>query len=546
MAHLALNESDVGLATDKRGPSTGARPAVGHDLRELAEATFQLASELRPLLNDEAAAALDRLVREAERDACRIVVIGHVKAGKSTLVNALTQPPFAYPTTIVDTPGTDDPVRVGEALSRDALESADAYIAMLNAQQALSPGVVSLLGPLQGLQKSRLVVFVNRIDTLANPVVDGEAAVAHVCDRIAAEFPGVAIPVIAGSAIDASSLGDLKAALSRLVLQGPTMLRLQRRQRAFYEMVLNIELAARGELRSLEQLIAATRDGETTTSDWVQAAEDLKRFNALPAAIMARVKTAAQNFDRLKAEAVRHLDAALRDVARRDVLEARRRLLAQLRFTRREHIWQHDTLPLRRDLDRELQSIYGEVAEALHQVERTTSAEILDMVRELMSENSIISEDVPVSPIDPASSISVLGDTVAIELDERWRAWWRLWHGPRQRARKLEELLSAAVDPVVDDLLDKAASALETYIVVSVQRFSQLVRDVGITLDRRKLDIEAGRRNQAEKQLNGSRAPAMAEDYEARLKRQTQRIRDCARIAGDLKLLVRRCAAFGH
>jgi len=545
MAHLALNESDVDLATNNRGPSTAARPAVGHDLRELADATFQLASELRPILNDEAAAALDRLVREAEREACRIVVIGHVKAGKSTLVNALTQPPFAYPTTIVDTPGTNDPVRVGEALSREALESADVYIAVLNAQQALSPGDASLLGLLQGLQKSRLVVFVNRIDTLVNPALDGEAAVAHVCDKIAAEFPGVAIPVIAGSAMHASALGDLKAALSRLVLQGPTMLRLQRRQRALYEMVLNIELAARDELRSLEQLVAAAREGETT--HWVQAAEDLKRFNALPAAIMARVKTAAQNFDRLKGEAIRHLDAALHDVARRDVLEARRRLLAQPRFTRHEHIWQHDTLPLRRDLDRELQSIYGQVAEVLHQVERTTSTEILDMVRELMPENSMISEEVPLSPIDLASSIGVLGDTVAIELDERWRAWWRLWHGPKQRARKLEQLLSAAFDRVVGNLLDTAGSALETYIVVSVQRFSQLVRDVGITLDRRKLDIEARRRIQAEKQPNGSAKPhTLTEDCEARLKRQTQRIRDCARIAGDLKLLVRRCAALGH
>jgi len=540
MAHSAL-------AIDNQEASTSARPAVGQELCEIAVATVRLASELRPLLDDEAAAAVDRLVRDAERDACRIIVIGQVKAGKSTLVNALAQPPFAYATTIVDAPGTNDGSHVGEGLSREALENADAYIVVLNAQQPLSSGDVSLLRLLQDLQKSRLLVFVNRVDALVNPGLDGAGVVAHIRDKLVAEFPGIAIPVIAGSAKRLSGLDDLKAVLSRLVLQGPAMLRLQRRQRVLYEMVVNIDVAARGELRSLEQLVAAAREGEAATSRWAQAAEDLKRFNTLPAAIMERVKPAAQNFDRLKGEAIRHLDAALRDIVRRHVLAVRRLLLAQPRFTRHEHIWQHDTLPLRQDLDHEFEAIYQEVAEPLRQVERATSAEIAEMVRDLMPENPLLTQDVPISQIDPAPSMSALGETLAIELDERWQAWWRLWHGPRQRARRLEEGLSAALHPVVEALVKTADSGLETYIVVSVQRFSQLVRDVGMTLDRHKLDIETRRRNQPENQLDGSAKPdAMIEDYDVRLKRQTQRIKDCARIAADLKLLVRRCAAFGH
>jgi hypothetical protein len=324
------------------------------------------------------------------------------------------------------------------------------------------------------------------------------------------------------------------------------MLRLQRRQRALYEMVLNTEISARGELQSLEKLIAAAREGEATTSHWAQAAEDLKRFNALPAAIMERVKPAAQNFDRLKGEAIRQLDAGLRDVIRRHVWGARCLLLTQPRFARHEHIWQHDTLSLRRDLDHEFRAIYGKVAEEFRQVERATSAEILAMVRDLMPENLLVTEDVAISQIDPAPSISALGDTLAVELDERWRAWWRLWHGPKQRARRLEEHLSAAFHPIVDALLETADAGLEAYIVVSVQRFSRLVRDVGATLDRRKLDIDS-RRNQAGQRLNGSaQSDVMIEDYDARLKQQIQRLKDCARIAADLKRLVRRCAAFGH
>src|SRR5437867_7429603 len=140
------------LAIDNRETSTGARAAGGQELREIAAATFRLASELRPLLNDEATVVLDRLVRDAERDTCRMVVIGQAKAGKSTLVNALIQPPFAYATTIVDAPGPSNPFLVRGEL--EALESADAYIVVLNAEQALSSSETSSLR-LQGLQKSR-------------------------------------------------------------------------------------------------------------------------------------------------------------------------------------------------------------------------------------------------------------------------------------------------------------------------------------------------------------------------------------------------------
>ena len=76
-----------------------------------------------------------------------------------------------------------------------------------------------------------------------------------------------------------------------------------------------------------------------------------------------RVKPAAQNFDWLKGEAIRQLEAGLRDVIRRHVWRARCLLVAQPRFTRHEHIWQHDTLALRRDLDHEFRAIYGNVAE---------------------------------------------------------------------------------------------------------------------------------------------------------------------------------------
>ena len=75
------------LSVDYQGSETNARNELGRELRKIAADTYRLAAELRPMLDD--AVALDELVQDGECAACRIAVVGQVKAGKSTLVNAL-------------------------------------------------------------------------------------------------------------------------------------------------------------------------------------------------------------------------------------------------------------------------------------------------------------------------------------------------------------------------------------------------------------------------------------------------------------------------
>ncbi len=57
----------------------------------------------------------------------------------------------------------------------------------------------------------------------------------------------------------------------------------------------------------------------------------------------------------------------------------------------------------------------------------------------------------------------------------------------------MEELLIADFRPVVDVLVDAAEAELDAYVVVSVQRFSQLARDLVAVVNRRRLDLEADR-----------------------------------------------------
>ena len=108
---------------------------------------------------------------------------------------------FGFPTTIIDTPGTNDPFLVRDEITRRALENADIYIVVLTARQALSSADVALLRILRGLHKERICVFINRIDELGDLAREVPAIAKHVQNGLGREFPSAEIPVVAGSAM---------------------------------------------------------------------------------------------------------------------------------------------------------------------------------------------------------------------------------------------------------------------------------------------------------------------------------------------------------
>jgi hypothetical protein len=96
-------DGQLGAGRDGAETGPGNRPdgrshdRLGRELWEVAAATLQLAVEMRPMLDNDAAAALENHLQEGRCDACRIAVIGQVKAGKSTLINALIRRPGFLP-----------------------------------------------------------------------------------------------------------------------------------------------------------------------------------------------------------------------------------------------------------------------------------------------------------------------------------------------------------------------------------------------------------------------------------------------------------------
>lgn len=109
-------------------------------------------------------------------------------------------PPLAMPTILIDTPGTNDATHLRHRITREIIEGADIYIVVLTARQALASSDIGLLKLLRGLEKKRIIVFVNRIDELTGGAGDIDLVVQRVRDDLARVFEDITIPVVAGSA----------------------------------------------------------------------------------------------------------------------------------------------------------------------------------------------------------------------------------------------------------------------------------------------------------------------------------------------------------
>ncbi|HZV21997.1 MAG TPA: dynamin family protein [Hyphomicrobiales bacterium] len=108
---------------------------------------------------------------------------------------------FNFPAILVDTPGVNDPFLVRDEITRQSLETTDICVIVVTARQPLSTADLGLLRLLRGLNKSRVIIFVNKMDEIDA----GEETRQEITRRIDAiltqEFPGARIPIIFGSAV---------------------------------------------------------------------------------------------------------------------------------------------------------------------------------------------------------------------------------------------------------------------------------------------------------------------------------------------------------
>ncbi len=107
---------------------------------------------------------------------------------------------FAFPLTVTDTPGINDPLLIREEISHQYLRNSDFFVVVLSAHQALSQADLKLLRLMQALELGQMVVFVNRVDELNRGVEDAASVHADVHAGLERALDSSRMTVIMGSA----------------------------------------------------------------------------------------------------------------------------------------------------------------------------------------------------------------------------------------------------------------------------------------------------------------------------------------------------------
>jgi hypothetical protein len=411
---------------------------------------------------------------------------------------------FGFPTTIIDTPGTNDPFLVRDEITRRALESADIYIVMLTARQALSSSDVALLRILRGLHKERIAVFINRIDELGDVARDIAPIIQHVRDGLRREFPTTAIPIVAGSALWAAAaisgseadidrvlspkvkayaqhLGDqggagepaqtlclcsglsaLTDVLARLTLDSHAGRVLTQISRSFSELGRVGQNAARHELTVLEAEeksgVSQKRQGEEELRAIDAEGKENERLTAVLQSLLADLQERA---DRLIDDHCARIVEALQDVVQGFSEVECENLRQAIADGHRGRTWRCDATLLRQRLEECFVAAYREAEQEIGKLESHVFPKLEQLLHRYHPQwrrpggdgGEVAGAELPL--------LSALSEVVALDLDEPWWKHWRTRRSEEGQVAELDRLIRNEFYPITDALAQAARAHLK-------------------------------------------------------------------------------------
>lgn len=421
---------------------------------------------------------------------------------------------FAFPTTLIDTPGTNDPFLVRDEITRRALDAADIHIVVLVARQALSMSDVALLRILRGLHKDRIVVFVNRIDELGDVARDVPAVLDEVRAGLTREFPGADIPVVAGSAYWAelaltgtpadfrdTLTSDVRGYAARDVVGGDdnkanTNLA-ELKHPAELLMVcsglpaLNRELAKISLSSHASHVLNQIADsmielGQVTVSG---ARQELQALTEAQARIQTETPSIEQELadinERVRAseELLAALNTYLLDIGARSTQLVHDRCdvlfdslsSAVERFARDESlklkhalsvstspgVWKCGTDRIRQHLE---YVVFSEFTESTHQfwdLYEKVVPSLQRLLEECLAEGQFLGTDPASRPKSVPPSISALGQVILLDVsDPVWKRWLSMGKTADEQAIRLSETIRRDFRPVIDELVEATHAQL--------------------------------------------------------------------------------------
>ena len=490
--------------------------------------------------------------------------------------------PFAFPITLIDTPGTNDPFLVRDEITRRSLENPDVYVFVVSALQPLSAGDIAMLRLLNGLHKDRIVVFVNRADQLPNLSGDAAEVKAAIEQRLRAEFPSLNIPVVYGSAWlgnlrlqaeagelpavvtpergpaapvhcprDAvsrspaeaasgthaaiepsravpavhvsSGMTEVSAAITKLMCTSGIAMLLRQIALCMAELVRTADVTDRAELQSILELIEARRrESEVLAKCVAEEARSLAAFEDHAKALAASFEEVETHFKGVIATAWQLLRSQLGTMVREFASREADFLQQALHEKSRRSTWRCDVMPLREDMEEAYLAVVDRAAKDLERVEQFLYPQLRMIVSSLLpAYHGGLLEEL-VWPEGATPSVAPLGDKVTVDLA---LSWWRRWFASRriskERANHLRCLIEDDFLKIADELVQEAETHLTERVDYVMGRVKAVSTGLQTGVERRTANLARERAL-----LEGAGDADAAERFEAEQRQRAEACRE--------------------
>jgi signal recognition particle receptor subunit beta len=450
-----------------------------------------------------------------------------------------SQGPFAFPVTLIDTPGNNDPFLVRDEITLRTLDGSDLVVCILSALQPLSNPDMALLRLLSGLQTSKIVVFINRIDQLDDPAVDAPAIRSAVERRLRLEFPAIDIPVVIGSSwwgsigalatdadlsdhltpsqvsalakglphfpqiggpssrVDRLGLSDtlyqrsgipqVAAVMERSMACSSASILLRQAAACFLEIAMSTETSARVELQSIEQRLAARQSEIRNLGEKIAQEQELLRlFEERAGALRETFSQIETHFTEL----VDHGTEALRGELQRIVHEFSDQQAQQVMLSRPTgnpgKAQRCNVVPLRVRLETAYLSGFDKLAGDLVRIESFLYPQLKAIVANLVPDIPGGYLEPPTEPMQALPS-APLSTTISLDLSERW--WKHLFTTkptPQDQADHLRQLIDTEFEAIISELARLARIRLTERTDHTVKRLNAVASGLVAGIDTRK------------------------------------------------------------
>ncbi|MFV0515350.1 MAG: dynamin family protein [Jhaorihella sp.] len=396
----------------------------------------------------------------------------------------LAQDRMPLPLCLRDTPGVNDTFMMREQITIRAIRDSRICVVVLSAHQALTSVDMALIRLISNVRSREVLIFVNRIDELADPAAQIPEIEASILQTLKDQNGPADAQILFGSAYWANCVlsGELGAmpegSAAALINWAGAALADDAANLSAEDTVWKLsglpdlllalsERIANGAGRELTDKVARSAVNLANGLQFsTQVAGDTGEFSVrisraeLEAEI---VDLATRHFRGLETE----LDALTR--AYRQRLErahgsfldrATQSLIAHLDRVGGNEVWEYSPTGLRMLL-RSAYTVYGTGTQQA--VERAIEGAIADIEalygRAFSGASAVADIEAPAAHRVPPPVF--IGQTIALDIRGNWwSSWWRRWRGVHALASRFHEMIRAETDPIVAELKDDQAEIL--------------------------------------------------------------------------------------